>query len=101
MEKKTDSLLFRFSVIFALFALMTLLMCGISIYYTHMNAYEHQCEENVKHVENYLEDLMKAEGQDFINFQDFFIANHVANTNKCFKTSTPIKYWGMTCNSTN
>ncbi len=76
MEKKTDSLLFRFSVIFALFALMTLLMCGISIYYTHMNAYEHQCEENVKHVENYLEDLMKAEGQDFINFQDFFIANH-------------------------
>ena len=75
MKKKTDSLLFRFSVIFALFALFTIAASGISIYITHINAYERQCEESVKNVENYLEDLMQDEGQDFINFQDYFVAN--------------------------
>ena len=76
MERKTDSLLFRFALIFTAFALLTLVMSGLSVYWVQTNAYERQCEENVRHVSDHLEKLMMAEGQDFVSFQNYFLALH-------------------------
>ncbi len=47
MEKKTDSLLFKFAFIFAVFTVVTLLMSGINTYVNQTNSYKSQCEDRI------------------------------------------------------
>ena len=76
MEKKTDSLLFKFAIIFAIFSFVTLLMSGFNIYYNQTNAYKQQCEDNIQHLAAYLKELVLADGENFVNFQEYFLAHH-------------------------
>ena len=76
MEKKTDSLLFKFAIIFIIFSLVTLLMSGFNTYYNQTNGYKRQCEENLQHIAAYLKELMMADGEDFVDFQNYFISHY-------------------------
>ena len=76
MEKKTDSLLFKFAIIFTIFSLVTLTMSGLNIYYNQTNAYKQQCEDNIQHLAAYLKELMLADGENFVNFQEYFLAHY-------------------------
>ena len=76
MERKTDSLLFKFAIIFVIFTLVTLLMSGFNTYYNQTTAYKEQCEENLKNIAACLEELIVAEGEDFVDFQGYFLSHY-------------------------
>ena len=71
MKKKTDGLLFRIGLMFAVITIITLVMCGISTYYIQMKMYKDQCEVNVKSLAYYLEDLAEQDGEAFVAYTKF------------------------------
>ncbi len=75
MEKKTDSLLFKFGVLFLVFTVITLALSGLMTYYSQMTSYRKQCEENIRNIGEYLERLIQAEGEDFATYQAYYMAH--------------------------
>ena len=73
MDRKTDSLLFRFAAIFAAFTLIALLMSSISIYVNQTGQYKEQCEKSMQNLSSYIVSLLVAEGEDFAVLQDYFM----------------------------
>ena len=76
MEKKTDSLSFKFALIFIIFTLVTLLMSGLNTYFNQMNSYKAQREDNIQNIAKYIEELLIKEGDDFICFQNYFLEHY-------------------------
>ena len=74
--KKTDSLLFRFALIFLIFTIVTLLMSGVNTYINQTASYHRQCEENLQNLATYLEELLVADGKDFAMFQEHFLKHY-------------------------
>ncbi len=72
-NKKFDSLLFRFAVIFAVFTVVTLVICGFMTYVNQTNIYNADKEKSIQEVAGYLASAIQADGADFIWFQDFFL----------------------------
>lgn len=70
---KTDSLLFKFAVIFVVFTAVITIMSGINTYINQTDIYKRQCEENMEKIAAHLEDLIQASGSDFIVFQEYFL----------------------------
>ena len=73
MGKKLHSLLFKFAVIFAIFTLITLLLSGITTYVNQTASYREQCELNIKNIGEYLQELILADSEDFLIFQEYFL----------------------------
>ena len=73
MDKKTDSLLVKFTIIFIIFTIVTLLMSGITSYVNQMDSYKKQCEVNIRNIGEYLEELLKSDGETFIIYQDYYM----------------------------
>ncbi len=76
MKKKTDSLLFRFSVLFLIFTVVTLILCGVTTYFYQMRTYTEECRESIRGVCDYLESLIMGDGEDFITYQDYFMDHY-------------------------
>ena len=76
MRKKTDSLLFKFAMVFAVFTVVILTMTGLVTYHNQTAAYHLECEERIQKVGRILESLVVAEGQEFLDYQDYFMAYH-------------------------
>ena len=75
-ESKGSSLIFKFAFIFACFTFFTLCMSGINTYINQTNSYKKQCEDNINNIAMYLESILSSEGEDFINFQNYFISHY-------------------------
>ena len=73
MGKRTDSLLFRFTLSFALFALVALFMGGIITYVQQNRIFKAQKEESMQQVAAYLEQLLLADKENFEAFQEYFM----------------------------
>lgn len=73
--KKTDGLLFRFTLIFAIFTVVTLLTTGISTYVNQTRIYLAECQKNLQNVVHYLANLISLEGEEFLWYQDYMIAH--------------------------
>ncbi len=73
MSKKTDSLLFRFSMIFGIFTVIVMILSGVYTYVSQMQFYRLQCEENIRNIGNYLERMILAESDDFVNYQNYYM----------------------------
>ena len=58
------------------FTLVTLMMSGFNTYYNQTNSYKQQCEDNIKHLATYLEELVSADGENFVNFQEYFLVHY-------------------------
>ncbi len=69
--KKSESLLFKFGVAFAVFTVVTLVLGGIATYRLQERIYEQRIEDNVKNLSEYLQALIKADGEDFIQYQEY------------------------------
>ncbi len=75
MGKKSESLLFKFGIIFTVFTVVTIGMSGIAMYFTHMASYKAEREKSVKQVASYLEKVLTVDGNDFAYWQEYFYPN--------------------------
>ena len=73
MKKKTDGILFRFALIFVIFTLVSLLLCGGTTYLNQMRDYKSQCLDNIRNIGDYLERLIQDSGDDFISYQKYYM----------------------------
>ncbi len=76
MEKKTDSLVFKTGILFTVFTLVTLFMCGISIYLSQMRSYLASSQESIRGAGRFLVTLMEREGEDFVEYQEFYLKHY-------------------------
>ena len=73
--KRSESLLFKFGVVFAVFTVVTLVLGGIATYRLQERIYEQRIEESVRHLSEYLQVLIRADGDDFVQYQDYMKAH--------------------------
>ena len=78
--KKTQTLGFKLSVLILAFLLIVLGSCGVLTYLNQMSSYREQCKENLRDVGMYLENLITADGEDFVRYQTYFL-EHYAEVN--------------------
>ena len=76
MRRKTDSLIFKFAMVFLIFTVVTLALSGFMTYVSQMGSYKAQCQERLKQVGHYLESLILTGGDDFKNYQEYFMENY-------------------------
>ena len=75
MGKKSESLLFKFAIIFFVFTVLTLFMAGFATYQSQSAAYKLEREETIQQVASYLEEVLTADGNDFAYYQKYFTAH--------------------------
>ncbi len=80
VEKKTQTLGFKLSVVILNFLLLVLCSCGVLTYFNQMNSYRQQCETNLRDAGEYLELLISQDGEDFARYQAYFL-NHYTEVN--------------------
>ncbi len=74
--KKTDSLIFRFAAVFAIFTVVTLTLIGIATYVLQTRMHRGQVESNISDMAEYLSCFLSDEALDFENHQKFLIEHH-------------------------
>ena len=72
---KKRNLTFKFSLMFAAFTLVTLVITSILSYINQMNLYKKHNEKSIQYVANYLERRIVADGMDFLDFQKYFMTH--------------------------
>ncbi len=75
LRGKKGSLLYHFGIVFAIFTVITLYICGISTYANQMQIYREQCKERQIQLAHYLCAMMEDDADDFIAFQKYMIEN--------------------------
>lgn len=73
MNKKTDSLVFKFAVIFAIFTLVTVTISGIHTYNVQTDSYREQAKNSITGIATYLESMMQADAHNFKRLQEWWI----------------------------
>lgn len=73
---KKRNLTFKFTLMFASFTLLTLIVSSILSYVNQVQIFNRQREESIQYVTDYLEKLIKLDGDDFLHFQNHFLANY-------------------------
>lgn len=76
MKNRASSLVFKFGMLFLMFTIVTLLVSGVLTYYNQMKSYRRQCVDEIKALGVYLEEMMKAEGEDFVMYQNFYVEHY-------------------------
>ena len=75
MNKKTDSLVFKVALIFAIFTLVTVSISGIHTYVVQTNSYREQSKTSIVQIATHLESLLQADAYNFKRFQNWWIKN--------------------------
>ncbi len=75
MVKKTESLLFKFGIIFSIFTFVMLVLSGNTMYSSQTKSYMKECEKTIQSVASYLEDSIKIDGTDFLIYKNFMVEN--------------------------
>ena len=90
MKKRTDSLIFKIALIFFIFIFATLTVSGINTYVRQTEIYKAQCEENIHDIAVHLSNLIVADDDDFVWFQNYFLEHcQEMNVDIDFADSTP------------
>ena len=74
--KKTQTLGFKLSMLILAFLLIVLGSCGVLTYFNQMSSYREQCKANLRDVGEYLENLIAADGEDFVRYQTYFLEHY-------------------------
>ncbi|MCR4939308.1 MAG: diguanylate cyclase [Treponemataceae bacterium] len=74
--KSTDRLLFKFALIFFIFTIVVLILCGIATYRAQMKEYKAQCIANVRSIGDYMERLIQEKGEEFIDYQNYYMEHY-------------------------
>ena len=75
MKKFSQSLVFKFACIFAVFILFTLAMTSVITYMNQTRFYRQECEANIHNIGRYLENLIMESGEEFITYQNYYMAH--------------------------
>ena len=70
--KKRSGLLRHFAIIFILFALITTIAASVITYFVQMRTYRELCEDTIQQVDDYLVNLILADGDDFLYYTRFY-----------------------------
>ncbi len=76
MTHKTDRLLFKFAIMFLIFTVVTLFISSINTYVNQTDSYKQQAEVSLKEVAHCLRQMLVADGENFLQFQNYFLENH-------------------------
>ena len=75
-RKRTDSLLFRFALMFALFVLLAISMSGVLTFAQQTASYKTEREKSIQQIADYLEKLILQDGEDFLLYKNYMVANY-------------------------
>ena len=70
------NLTFKFTLMFAAFTLVTLVVSSILSYMNQMQLYKEQREESVQFVASYIEGTLVADDDYFVWYQKYFLEKH-------------------------
>ena len=70
--KKRSGLLTQFAIIFILFALVTTIATSVITYFVQMRTYRELCWDTIQQVDDYLTNLILADGDDFLYYTKFY-----------------------------
>ncbi len=73
---KKRNLSFKFTLMFASFTMLTLVISSILSYINQMHLYKSQREESIRYVASYLEQVVTSDGDDFAWWQEYFVQNY-------------------------
>ncbi|WP_294427376.1 GGDEF domain-containing protein [uncultured Treponema sp.] len=73
---KNRSLTFKFTLMFAAFTLLTLIISSLLSYINQTKLYKTQREESIQYVASYLDDLLVTDGDEFIWYQKYFLEHY-------------------------
>ena len=73
MKKTRFSLLMKFGIIFLIFVMVTLIICGITTYLNQSQIYQQQQEDLLQNLSDYLSKVIEKNGDDFAIYQKYFI----------------------------
>ena len=73
---KKRNLTFKFTLMFAAFTFVTLVISSILSYYNQTKLYKEQREESIQYVASYLEELLIADGNEFPWYQKYFLEHY-------------------------
>ena len=76
MGKRTESLLFKFGVIFVIFIVVMLALSGLATYNSQMHSYKQERETSIQQIATYLETLVMQDGDDFLLYKNYMIAHY-------------------------
>ena len=74
--KKRSGLLVRYTYIFLLFMLVTIVISAAATYVIQNRIYKSQQEARIKEVTKCLEGMIEADGDEFVILQRYFLSNH-------------------------
>ena len=70
---KTQSLLFKFGVVFALFTLITIVVSSISTYINQNQVYLEECESRVQKLSTHLEAEIQRDREEYAAYQKIML----------------------------
>ncbi len=70
---KRKSLINLFVIMFAIYALISLIMNTVYTYVVQNSSYHKQCEDNLRDINKYIASLIEREGNDFAELKDYMI----------------------------
>ena len=76
MGKRTESLLFRFALIFCIFTVLTLVLSGFITFGQQTAIYKGQKEESLKQIARYLEAMIQEDGDEFLLYKNYMIEHY-------------------------
>lgn len=65
-------LIYKLGIVFGLFLVVTLILCGVTTYLSQMSIYRKQCQKNIMNVASYLGSLIEADGEDFLKYKKYY-----------------------------
>ena len=76
MNKRTNSLIFKFGCMFLTFLVVAILMNGINAYLNERDIYRTQCEVVLKNIAEHCQHALQTHDVEFRAFQEYFLKNH-------------------------
>lgn len=73
---KTQTLTFKFTLLFASFMIVTLIISTTLSYLNQMYIYKNQREKLNQYVGSYLEELIQEDSENFLCYHDYFMSNY-------------------------
>ena len=73
MNKNKVGLSLKITAVFTIVSMIIIALSGILTYKNQMRLYKKQCEHSIRSVGEFLANVLKNEGQDFIDYQNNFV----------------------------
>ena len=70
--KHRKGLIYKLGIVFGVFLVVSLILCGVTTYLSQMSIYRKQCQRDITNVASYLGSLIEADGEDFLKYKKYY-----------------------------